>query len=42
MRGLARQLSSGLILGLGAVIYAISYAALARWRSIRVNREQPV
>ena len=28
MKGLARQLSSGLILGLGAVIYAISYAAL--------------
>ena len=28
MKGLAKQLSSGLILGLGAVIYAISYAAL--------------
>lgn len=28
MKGLARQLSSGLILGLSAVIYAISYAAL--------------
>ncbi len=28
MKGLARQVSSGLILGLSAVIYAVSYAAL--------------